>query len=378
MKHNTIIYIGGFQLPDKNAAAHRVISNGKIFRDLDYQVVFIDTNDDANKEICNTKTSYYNFETFSMQDSYRKIISISDFLKVYKRYENSVFAVIAYNYPAIPLYKLKSFCKRKHIYLFADCTEWYGFIGDNFLHKLIKGIDSFLRMNILQPRIDGIIVISKYLENYYKPKLPCICIPPLTDTKEEKWNYQNKKRTDTIKILYAGSPGKHKDKINVIIEAIAKANCRNIHFLIVGICEKQFLEYYPEDKVMLEEIKGYVSFKGRVPHNQVLQLLKESDYSLFFREINRVTMAGFPTKFSESITCGVPVITNETSDLSEYLKDGKNGFILSTKDFSNDLSRLLFDISKNRVEIPKVDNQAFDFTQYINLMKKWFSQFYLL
>ena len=32
----TIIYYGGFSLPDKNAAANRVVSNGKIFKDLGY------------------------------------------------------------------------------------------------------------------------------------------------------------------------------------------------------------------------------------------------------------------------------------------------------------------------------------------------------
>ena len=37
----TIIYIGNFELPNKNAAAQRVIANGKIFRDLGYKVVYI-------------------------------------------------------------------------------------------------------------------------------------------------------------------------------------------------------------------------------------------------------------------------------------------------------------------------------------------------
>ena len=35
-----IIYIGGFELPDKNAAAQRVIGNSKALRDLGYETVF--------------------------------------------------------------------------------------------------------------------------------------------------------------------------------------------------------------------------------------------------------------------------------------------------------------------------------------------------
>ena len=41
MREEVILYIGGFQLPDKNAAALRVMSNAKAFRELGYTVVFI-------------------------------------------------------------------------------------------------------------------------------------------------------------------------------------------------------------------------------------------------------------------------------------------------------------------------------------------------
>lgn len=39
-------------------------------------------------------------------------------------------------------------------------------------------------------------------------------------------------------------------------------------------------------------------------------------------------MAGFPTKFVESITAGTPVLTNQTSDLADYLVEGEIGFWL--------------------------------------------------
>ena len=39
MKKETVLYIGGFQLPEKNAAALRVVANAKILRELGYRVV---------------------------------------------------------------------------------------------------------------------------------------------------------------------------------------------------------------------------------------------------------------------------------------------------------------------------------------------------
>ena len=38
---NLLIYVGGFEFPDLNAAAHRVLANGNIFSDLGFEVVFL-------------------------------------------------------------------------------------------------------------------------------------------------------------------------------------------------------------------------------------------------------------------------------------------------------------------------------------------------
>ena len=42
-------------------------------------------------------------------------------------------------------------------------------------------------------------------------------------------------------------------------------------------------------------------------------------------------MAGFPTKFAESLANGIPVITNPTSDIESFISHGKNGFLAKTK-----------------------------------------------
>ena len=65
----TIIYIGGFELPDKNAAAHRVINNGKAFRELGYNVIFIDASKERNysNNILRTRQDFFGFETYSVQ-----------------------------------------------------------------------------------------------------------------------------------------------------------------------------------------------------------------------------------------------------------------------------------------------------------------------
>ena len=41
MSSKTVLYVGGFILPDKNAAAQRVVGIAKILRDIGYNVVFM-------------------------------------------------------------------------------------------------------------------------------------------------------------------------------------------------------------------------------------------------------------------------------------------------------------------------------------------------
>lgn len=47
---DTILYVGGFELPDKNAAAHRVLNNARLLRELGYEVVFCGVDREISKK----------------------------------------------------------------------------------------------------------------------------------------------------------------------------------------------------------------------------------------------------------------------------------------------------------------------------------------
>jgi glycosyltransferase involved in cell wall biosynthesis len=52
-------------------------------------------------------------------------------------------------------------------------------------------------------------------------------------------------------------------------------------------------------------------------------------------------MAGFPTKVSESISCGTPVICTDTSDLRQYIQNGYNGFVCEIENLVDVFSDVL-------------------------------------
>ena len=110
-----------------------------------------------------------------------------------------------------------------------------------------------------------------------------------------------------------------------------------------------------------------IVFHGRIQHIETLEYIKKANYSCFFREDDRVSKSGFPTKFAEEITCGTPVLTNKTSNLSDYIKNDENGIFIEPLDVSNIASV----IDSVPYEL-KVNNDIFDIRKY----EKSFSAFF--
>ena len=316
-----ILYIGGFELPDKNAAAQRVLSNAKAFRELGHRVIFLGVNRLQGKKT-NIESSFNTFEGFdSYSLSYPNTIkewvtylsSIQPILVINSLYNNSISCIVLYNYPAFALNRTIHFCKKLKIKAVADCTEWYAAKGGRDKLGIIKFVDTEVRMRLLHKKVDAIIAISQYLTDYYKDKIPTYNIPPLVDKNEKKWLKLNNEKSPIFTIVYAGSPGR-KDRVDYLIDAVLEYE-QNIIVKIIGLTKQEFTFLYPRfNDIDLSKIL----FFGRLSHLEALNHVKNANYTCFFRDQTRVSQAGFPTKFVESISAGVPVITNATSDIGKF------------------------------------------------------------
>lgn len=372
MCKGTILYVGAFELPDKDAAAHRVLNNAKAFKELGYNVVFIDVDrGEKNKDYIIKNKKNIGFDCWSRKfpknifEWIKYLIGIKELKEIILEYKN-VKAVICYNYQAIALARLNKYCSKNNIKVISDCTEWY---EDN---RIIKKIDTILRMKYINKSIDGVICISSYLEKYYKNSVKTLVIPPLVDLQEEKWKLNPKIiSSDKVNFVYSGTPGKHKDKLNYIIENLSKLNNSNYIFTIIGIDKKKYLEYYPEHIKLLNNIEDKVKFLGRISHEESIKYVKGADYVVFIRENKRVNNAGFPTKFVESISCGTPVVTTRTSDLDKYLQNGENGFFINIED-NNEIVVILNNIlNKSKEDIIKmkeicINSKKFYYKNYVS------------
>jgi glycosyltransferase involved in cell wall biosynthesis len=218
-------------------------------------------------------------------------------------------------------------------------------------------------MKYLNKKSDGIITVSSHLRNYYKSKsLPVIVVPPLVNLnkfKDLKFDLDSKITTSA-----------YKDRLDIVIDSLYELKNKNFIFNIYGISKIEYLKVIKKHQDVLDVLWDRVLFHGIVENSKVLSYIANSDFSILYRESNRLSNSGFPTKFVECISCGTPMITTFTSDLEQYITINRLGFGVDPKS-RNDFTDLLENsLSLSRDEIVKMkkycySSHAFSFENFI-------------
>ena len=208
------------------------------------------------------------------------------------------------------------------------------------------------------------IVISSMMERQYSGK-NLLRLPPLVDIDDPIWHQNKIEHSDIYEFYFAGTIGV-KEKVDSIVNAFSKLEAKNVRLKIVGITKEEYLSLYPEQN---GEIDKRIIFMGRMSHKAAIQHLLSTDCYIFIREQTRQNQAGFPTKFAESTTCGVPIITTDVSDIKQYMES--NVVMLDNADEANVLSAM-----KQALQIGKQDsalNKQFDYHNYLKETDHWLS-----
>ncbi|MCS4281747.1 hypothetical protein M2396_000012 [Pseudomonas sp. BIGb0278] len=385
MSKGTVFYIGGFELPDKNAAALRVIANGKILRSLGYEVVFVGVDSSLRAGSDAQRALYSNFECWSVPypktsvEWVRYICGLQSVMGVLRKSRtDKMVAAICYNYPAVASLRIRQHCRKFGMKFIADATEWYDASGGQLVHRLIKFADTGLRMHLVNQLCDGVFTTSKYLTDFYSKRgkttveLPTLfdatvfSAPPLRDPESPK------------KFIYVGSPfdvgrvnrdrTNLKERLDSCIELFYELYLKGkiFSFDVYGILEADYLKVFPEHVSVLKKMMGAVRFHGRRPNAEVLSFIAQSDFSIFFRDKTRVTLAGFPSKLAESITIGTPVISNTMMSLEPY--SDAPGVMLFEKGGAVRGVESLIDLSSDGVDQLKrraFESKTFSYEQYV-------------
>lgn len=370
-----ILYIGGFNFNKTTASAIRVIENARFLEKLNFQVEVLGKIQLLNKESTTIDSIKVSNIVADKEDFASNISTIK--LKVTS---SKIDYIIAYNYPPIAFYKLLKLCKINNVTLIPDLTEWYGIDGNFSIGKWVRFILHQWRMLYLNKKCKNKIVASSFLDRYYKKSnnflLPFVTIDVLNFKKQQNLNI------DTIKFVYAGSPGENfsKDRLDIVLKSFAKVKEMHSNFVlnIVGLTKENLLAINRVKKEV-QFLDQHLNCFGRLDNIACVNVIKQSDIVVFARDVNRVTSAGFPTKVFEAFKYGVPVLTNRTSDIDNYVKNNYNGFLTqepNVKDFFNAIKLIVSLDIKSLEKI--IDNcrseNPFLYKNYMNKTELFFKK----
>lgn len=336
---DTIILAGGYGLDTHNASAVRAFGLAQMIGSLGYNVVVMGKFRDfptAAREpggvvidsipCLDIQRPIVGRRCASYISSAEPLMQVVDELGA-----DRVLAVLCYNYPARGAWSVIRQARRRGIAPILDCTEWYGWEGPKVLRNLWRLAGVEMRMRVLTRLAGNVICASRWFQAHVAGQ-HTVLLPFVLDTTRPEW--QRSPAPDPARpahLVYSGSPGigMHKDRLPVMIASLARlaAEGHDFRISVAGMTREQYLAIQPLDQSRLDAMEGKLRFLGRIPHSESLALLRDADFSVFFRESNRVSNTGFATKFVEAATLGVPVISNPTSDIPLYLRDGENGIM---------------------------------------------------
>lgn len=345
-----IIYVGNFFYPDGNAAGKRVYGNVKVIEECGYVPIIFCFKKNQTNYIERSIIDGVVTHTIPYSDGIKRLNNrktYNAFKSIYHEYsaQYEISAVIMYT--TMGTFDLNrmiiSYCRRKKTKTIYDFCDYFDVIQkDNLFKYFIKSRDlKILKQSVLE-QCDGIIAISSFLRDFVKRKCPKVIIPPLSVARCKKKKIIE--HSDSITISYASyvsdknrPVAEWKDRIDLMIDIFheLRINYHHEDFLLkfIGFTETDLIDMLPPDlkeeyRKKITELGKRIVFLGQCENRAAQNEIRNSDYTILLRDSKISTNAGFPTKISESLSLGVPVISNLTSDIGDYVINNINGIIV--------------------------------------------------
>lgn len=345
---NKVLFFGSFTSPCQSAGACRTLYFCKLFKEAGY-TSFLSSfmNDGKAGDVFKYDSGIY-FTPYSTPpknviNKFRLFVNPTKYIKqVLKMFEISkpeiivVYSVM----PILTVLYLKKYCKKHHVKIIFDVVESQVLSQQSFTSFFTYYLQQRLINTVLINKRCNVISISSYLNDYYKrKKIKSLLIPFVSDTRSvsdySMINNSLKKQKDSTYVLYAGNPKNKRDLLFPIFKAINSLDDgrkKRIVFIIAGVNAEQLLKTEGVSKEDLLSSVNNIVILGKVDHYLIEALYSLSDFTILVKPNGkRFSMAGFPTKVSESLAHGVTPIVNLSSDLELYLND-TNSIIINGDD----------------------------------------------
>ena len=333
-----IIFGDAFTFPDGDASTNRVYAYAKGLHENGMKVsvvCFRNSYLTIPSGISEGIEYYHPFERRARSKSFfqRRFDSINKYLNTYflfleMRRKEEIFFILCYTKAVrtqILAFLLSRITGSKLIlerseHPFKDYTC-------NFAKVVLGSLKIFLEIRFT----DYIFCISDYLIEFYKERGArehlLLKVPSIVDNSRFSKTYTRPVKARYV--CYTGSLTKQKDGVHILIisfSLIADKH-KDISLFLVGRADTLEEEIYFRDLVADLGITDRVVFTGKIPRIQIPPYVCNAEALVLARPKSMVADAGFPSKLTEYLSSGKPVVVTRVGEIPRYLTNNYNAFL---------------------------------------------------
>ncbi len=179
--------------------------------------------------------------------------------------------------------------------------------------------------------VDGILCISHFLMNFYSergfPLHRLMLVPSTVDP--QRFSMKDERPFPFPYIGYFGMLTFKRDNVDLLIQAFAKIAEKHPDIkLVLGGPEygneKKGILRMAEDLGISDRLK-LLDYMSR---EEIIRYIANSDVLVMVRAQDLKSQASFPSKLTEYLATGRPVISVNVGEISDYLADGINAYLV--------------------------------------------------
>jgi glycosyltransferase involved in cell wall biosynthesis len=334
-----VIFGDSFYLSNEDAASNRVLTYAKGFYENGVNVHIIcfanEYTFNNNGAINNGITYYHPFgqRTRSKYFIVRRWYKFAKYLRTIAlvkkiNKDDKIIAFICYT--EVTLTQLFAYRLAKYVktYLMLERGEHpLRNYHNSFLRKFLGDIKLHLEIKFCY----NIICISQYLINFYKSRgvSPARMLMVTSTVDTERFKTPSESPLSFQYILYCGRLTILKDGVNILIESFVKISEKypEINLVLIGKGDSDNEVIMLKELVEKLNINRRVFFLGQMSRTEIPAYLNNAKILALARPRSIIADAGFPSKLTEYLATGNPVVVTEVGDIPVFLKDNENAFL---------------------------------------------------
>lgn len=216
--------------------------------------------------------------------------------------------------------------------LMVECSEHpLRYFQGSFLKRKQGEIKFYIESRLC----DGVFCISRFLVDFYRghgvADSKLLLVPSTVDP--SRFEVSGKSPMTFRYIGYFGSLTFTRDNIDVLIRAFAgtRQSFPEIHLVLGGFCSNQEKEQLI-DLITQLNLDPYVHVLGYLSRSEIQSYICHSDILVMVRNNDLQSKASYPSKLTEFLSTGKPVITSNVGEISDYLKDREHVYFVEAGD----------------------------------------------